>query len=622
MSRSKKLSIEKKGLKHRLFIIEALIFILPFLALAYIFYKNQLSFTVSEWLIFALVLVLILAASIILRQIIENMLTIAASMKKAVTGNNYLKAIEKAPDELNDIKSSFNALMHKFEETTQELQRRFYELVALKELNDLSIKLMDIEELLKTLLEKSMTVTRSKVGAILMVQPNQKRFRVLAYKGHHSQLPKHITINIDDSLSRHVVYERKPLLISDVSTDPRARDLKYPQFESQSLLSMPIFIRNRLLAVLNLSHKNSDRPFDSMDIEILSIMVGEIGQAVENAYLHSKVRKQLLRLQDHMAKLTMTNEQLQDEIVERKRAEARLKRTRNELEKRAGELATINNKLQNESEQRQRTVKVLRNTRDLLNSKITQLANSNQQLKKENVARLRIESELQQARDELALQTVQLVDTGSQLSLENQERRLTEEALQKSKEKLEMKIAEMADTNQELQNEIAKHKQAQKALQKSLDELESQIEQRIQDLTKSNKKLQQEKKTLQEAASGRKMDELKFRSLFDLSPQAVALMDPETTRIIDANDNFCKIFDYDRDKFLQNKPANVGFFTESDRQRFMAELKASTDIQKFEMDFKTKDGSILNTIMFSRRIEFDNKNYILAIFQNHSADAP
>ena len=118
------------------------------------------------------------------------------------------------------------------------------------------------------------------------------------------------------------------------------------------------------------------------------------------------------------------------------------------------------------------------------------------------------------------------------------------------------------------------------------------------------------------------MDELKFRSLFDLSPQAVALMDPETTRIIDANDNFCKIFDYDRDKFLQNKPANVGFFTESDRQRFMAELKASTDIQKFEMDFKTKDGSILNTIMFSRRIEFDNKNYILAIFQNHSADAP
>ena len=37
----KKLSIEEKGLRYKLLIIEALVFVLPFLILSYVFYKNN-----------------------------------------------------------------------------------------------------------------------------------------------------------------------------------------------------------------------------------------------------------------------------------------------------------------------------------------------------------------------------------------------------------------------------------------------------------------------------------------------------------------------------------------------------------------------------------------------------
>ncbi len=121
-----KLSIQGKDLKYKLFIIEALIFLLPFLSLAYIFYRNRVLFTVSEMSIFALILLLVLAGLLILRQILDGLFSVSTSMKKAVTENEYLTNIQKQSLELNEIATSFNHLMHKFVCTTGELKQRIF----------------------------------------------------------------------------------------------------------------------------------------------------------------------------------------------------------------------------------------------------------------------------------------------------------------------------------------------------------------------------------------------------------------------------------------------------------------------------------------------------------------
>ncbi len=111
-----------------------------------------------------------------------------------------------------------------------------------------------------------------------------------------------------------------------------------------------------------------------------------------------------------------------------------------------------------------------------------------------------------------------------------------------------------------------------------------------------------------------KESEFKFRSLFDLSPQAIALTDVGTGGLIDVNDKFCELTKYSKEELLGLTTTEVGFYSDDDRNRFIKEIQVSGEAQGLEMDFKAKDGSTLNTLMFAKIIQIAGKKYILTIF--------
>jgi PAS domain S-box-containing protein len=111
-----------------------------------------------------------------------------------------------------------------------------------------------------------------------------------------------------------------------------------------------------------------------------------------------------------------------------------------------------------------------------------------------------------------------------------------------------------------------------------------------------------------------KESEFKFRSLFDLSPQAIALTAVGTGKLIDVNDKFCELTKYSKEELLELTTKEVGFYSDDDRNRFIKEIKVSGEVQGLKMDFKAKDGSTLNTLMFAKIIQIAGKNYILTIF--------
>ena len=110
--------------------------------------------------------------------------------------------------------------------------------------------------------------------------------------------------------------------------------------------------------------------------------------------------------------------------------------------------------------------------------------------------------------------------------------------------------------------------------------------------------------------------EIKFRSLFDFSPQAIALTDVETGRVFDVNDMFCKLTKYSKKEILGFTTIELEFYSEKDRNRLMKELKVSGKVHGLEMDFKIKDGSIINTLMFARVIQIGGESFNLTIFVN------
>lgn len=110
--------------------------------------------------------------------------------------------------------------------------------------------------------------------------------------------------------------------------------------------------------------------------------------------------------------------------------------------------------------------------------------------------------------------------------------------------------------------------------------------------------------------------EFKFRSLFELSPQAIALINVDTGRLVDVNDIFCKLAKYSKEEVLRRTLKEIVFYIEEDRKNFLKELKTSGEIQGMEVDFRTKDGSILNTLMFARVIRIAGEEFIITMLLN------
>jgi transcriptional regulator with GAF, ATPase, and Fis domain len=213
---------------------------------------------------------------------------LTTSIKKAESVDNLI-AIQNDTSELHEINISFYRLMEKFEKTTDELQRRVFELFTIKELTEVASRSLDFDGLLSVLLEKAMTVTQAKIGSVFLAESENQLFRVVASKGLDYGIENDSFIKTNESLARTVIAKKKTLRVENIETDSRTLKPNDPEYDSPSFLCMPIFVREDLIAVLNLSHKETKQAFDTNDEHILSIMIGEIGFALENAQLHSRV---------------------------------------------------------------------------------------------------------------------------------------------------------------------------------------------------------------------------------------------------------------------------------------------------------------------------------------------
>ena len=122
-----------------------------------------------------------------------------------------------------------------------------------------------------------------------------------------------------------------------------------------------------------------------------------------------------------------------------------------------------------------------------------------------------------------------------------------------------------------------------------------------------------ERKNVQEALQN---SEFKFRSLFDLSPQAIARSHYETGKIVDVNQKFCELFKISREEVLELNPVELGFYSHESRQRFLKVLMESGEVHGLEMEFKARDDSKFKTRMFAKLIQMEGTTYILTIFHD------
>lgn len=191
-------------------------------------------------------------------------------------------ALEKTENKVEE-------LQQKVERLTEKNERLRNAVNELSTLNDLALAIsgsLDSEEIMRTIISRSIKSIGAEQGDITLVDENdmysgETLVRSMVSSASHSPL------HLNQNLLGWMQINKKPLLINDPANDSRFKNVEWEE-SIHSILSAPLMNRSKLIGILTLYNKKGREDFTQDDKRLLSIIASQSAQVVENARLHEK----------------------------------------------------------------------------------------------------------------------------------------------------------------------------------------------------------------------------------------------------------------------------------------------------------------------------------------------
>ncbi|OGO10499.1 MAG: hypothetical protein A2Z66_11615 [Chloroflexi bacterium RBG_13_66_10] len=145
---------------------------------------------------------------------------------------------------------------------------------------------LDLDRLLQFIIGTAADLVACEAASVMLVDENTHELFFAAATGSDPRELAGIPVPLEGSIAGTIVREDRPLIINDVTTDPRHfRQVgEKTGFQTRSLIGVPMRIRERVLGVLEAVNKRQG-VFNEADLQTLSIIASLAAVAIENARL-------------------------------------------------------------------------------------------------------------------------------------------------------------------------------------------------------------------------------------------------------------------------------------------------------------------------------------------------
>ncbi len=220
--------------------------------------------------------------------------------------------IIRPPYTLSNLKKVIQKAIKKREEnifnlkTVESLKRKVKEMETLNEIVRAINSSLRPKEILKIIMEKTADFVKAEGWSILLLDKEKQELVFEAAAGEAGQKLIGIRLKINQGVAGWVARTGKPLIVEDVTKDPRFYDGvdKKTKFITKSILCVPMKSGNEILGVVEVVNKVGGEPFTKDDLEIFENLVQHITIALRNAQLYNKMEE--TSITDDLTKLYNT----------------------------------------------------------------------------------------------------------------------------------------------------------------------------------------------------------------------------------------------------------------------------------------------------------------------------
>jgi signal transduction histidine kinase len=220
--------------------------------------------------------------SLIIIILITSLVYLALNRQSQLTA-----AVEQRTQELSAINSQLE----------QRVEERTLELTMLLNTSRSIASTLELEELLKQVLDKLLPVVDYTGGAILILEDDH--LAIWAYQGlFPRELVQYGNYPADNIIGRQLIEEQQPVLIPDVASDSpfalalrQAIGLTGPQVRYiRSWMGIPLIAKDRVIGMLALHHREPGI-YGQQTADLTMAFANHVAVAIENAQLLKQARR-------------------------------------------------------------------------------------------------------------------------------------------------------------------------------------------------------------------------------------------------------------------------------------------------------------------------------------------
>ena len=326
-------SISSGSIRRKLIIAFELMSILPFLVCSYlvsnyILPKFGLKIDVIASLIISIFVAVI--GLLVVKEIFDRLTAVTSEAKVIAAGDLNRRLEIQTSDEVGELGSVLNQLTNRIrgnmdelkaysQKTTEinlEIQKKIIVLSNLLQVSSLISQGAMLDDILKIAVEKSRLLANSDTAFLLFKEENKELFTVKVADGAATDYLMKVTVNAKENLYNSVFNNNKLLILDKQNLlDGTLINEFFEKFQAKNCLSVPIFLNNRVKAVLAVANSRDNFLYSKDDIELLDIFSKQIAIAIENDILSHRIEK--LEIKDTLTGLYNKNyisNRLQEEI--------------------------------------------------------------------------------------------------------------------------------------------------------------------------------------------------------------------------------------------------------------------------------------------------------------------
>lgn len=173
-----------------------------------------------------------------------------------------------------------------------EIGRAHQKLLALHAIANVVSQSLDLDTVLQAALDKTLELLKVDTGGILLWDEESRRLRYRVHHGLSAAYVRSVSCRLGEGISGLAASTGKPVLVEDISSDPRAAHHDLIAAEGlKGFASVPLTAKSGLLGVLTVAGRDARR-FSEQDVQLLENITGQVAIAIENARLLQELRRQ------------------------------------------------------------------------------------------------------------------------------------------------------------------------------------------------------------------------------------------------------------------------------------------------------------------------------------------